>query len=114
MDYLDRPKFCDMRGMLSFYTLWLLGWNSMCGEEISDIIARKKGEKPNPGTIYPALKKLKEAGLIKPTRRGREIRYSITEEGRAELHRSARYFLGVYGEVFKYYSEIYSAKLDLR
>jgi DNA-binding PadR family transcriptional regulator len=36
----------------------------MHGQEIADVIARRKGEKPSPGTIYPALKNLREMGFI--------------------------------------------------
>jgi DNA-binding PadR family transcriptional regulator len=33
-------------------------------QEIADEIAKRKGEKPSPGTIYPALKNLREMGFI--------------------------------------------------
>ena len=49
---------CDMRGMLSFMILWLLSDRSMYGQELAEEIGKRKGEKPNPGTIYPALKEL--------------------------------------------------------
>ena len=101
------PQFCDMRGMLSFYMLWLLNRNNMCGDDIAREIGKRRGEKPNPGTIYPALKKLKEAGLIKSQKRGRRIIYIITHEGRVELDKSVRYFLNAYGDIFRYYNEIW-------
>jgi len=37
----------------------------MHGQELADEIGKRKGEKPSPGTIYPALKGLKESGFIK-------------------------------------------------
>ena len=109
------PQFCDMRGLLSFYMLWLLSWNSMCGEDIAEILRKKRGEKPNPGTIYPALKKLQEAGLVRSKRRGRRAVYIITDEGRSELHKAARYFMRAYGELFKYYSDLWDdSRVSLR
>ncbi len=36
----------------------------MHGQELADGIARRKGEKPSPGTIYPALKNLREMDFI--------------------------------------------------
>ncbi len=36
----------------------------MHGQEIAEEIAKRKGERPSPGTIYPALKSLREMGFI--------------------------------------------------
>ena len=109
---------CDMRGMLSFLVLFLLSRRPMHGQELAKELERRKGEKPSPGTIYPALKALKEAGLIKEsTKEGRRqqtpsdkeppsvhnskaITYSLTAEGQAVLKqarkRFCRTFEGVY------------------
>ncbi|MBI5253441.1 MAG: PadR family transcriptional regulator, partial [Euryarchaeota archaeon] len=70
---------CDMRGMLSFLILWLLSKKSMCGEEIANEIARLRGEKPTPGTIYPALKLLEERKAITSEKRGRRVICHLTE-----------------------------------
>jgi DNA-binding PadR family transcriptional regulator len=35
----------------------------MHGQEIASELAKRRGEKPSPGTIYPALKALKDAGF---------------------------------------------------
>ena len=56
----DDTYCCDMRGMLGFLILFLLSKKSMHGQELADEIAKRKGEKPSPGTIYPALKSLRE------------------------------------------------------
>ena len=56
---------CDMRGMLSFLVLFLLSKSEMHGQEIAAELEKRKGERPSPGTIYPALKGLKESGFIK-------------------------------------------------
>jgi len=55
----DSDYYCDMRGMLGFLILFLLSKKPMHGQEIADEIAKRKGEKPSPGTIYPALKNLR-------------------------------------------------------
>ena len=57
MNKFNDDKCCDMRGLLGFLILFLLSKKSMHGQEIADEIAKRKGEKPSPGTIYPALKK---------------------------------------------------------
>ena len=51
---------CDMRGMLSFQVLYFLSKKSMHGDEIAEEIGKRRGEKPKAGTIYPALKDLKQ------------------------------------------------------
>ncbi len=73
---------CDMRGFLSFLILFLLSKKPMHGQEIADEIERRKGERPSPGTIYPALKSLKEAGFISEEKNGKAITYSLTDEGK--------------------------------
>ena len=52
---------CDMRGLLSFLILFLLSKKPMHGQEIANELERRKGIRPSPGTIYPALK----VGLFK-------------------------------------------------
>ena len=91
---------CDMRGMLSFLILFLLSKKPMCGRELTKEIGRRKGSRPSPGTIYPALKALKEAGLIKEKKTGKIITYSLTEEGRRALAQSKRHFCRVFIGIF--------------
>jgi DNA-binding PadR family transcriptional regulator len=73
---------CDMRGFLSFLILFLLSKKPMHGQEIADEIEKRKGERPSPGTIYPALKSLKEAGFITEEKNGKAITYSLTDDGK--------------------------------
>ena len=91
---------CDMRGMLSFLTLFILSKKSMHGQEIANELAKRKGCKPSPGTIYPALKSLREAGLIKEEKSGKTINYSLTKEGKETLkiakHRFCKIFMGIF------------------
>ena len=91
---------CDMRGMLSFLILFLLSKKPMHGQELADEIGKRKGGKPSPGTIYPALKALKEAGLIKEKKTGKTIVYALTPGGRTGLEKAKRYFCRAFMDVF--------------
>ncbi len=53
----------------------------MHGQEITDEIEKRKGVRPSPGTIYPALKHLKEIGFIKEKKQGKIITYTLAKEG---------------------------------
>jgi PadR family transcriptional regulator, regulatory protein PadR len=96
-----------MRGMLGFLILFLLSKEPMHGQALADEIAKRKGEKPSPGTIYPALKNLREAGFIKEKEEeenknndSKIIVYSLTPRGVGALkiakRRFTRTFLGVF------------------
>src|SRR5919198_2232053 len=84
---LFRSDCCDMRGMLGFLILFLLSKEPMHGQAIADEIAKRKGEKPSPGTIYPALKNLREAGFIREENEDgkKTIVYSLTTRGEGAL-----------------------------
>ena len=85
-----------MRGMLSFLILFLLSKKSMHGQGLANELAKRKGEKPSPGTIYPALKVLKDAKLIKEIKKGKEIVYSLTPGGRRVLQIAKRRFCKIF------------------
>lgn len=92
---------CDMRGMLSFLILWMLSKRSMHGEEMAEEIGRRRGEKPKAGTIYPALKDLKDGGLIKGDKRGKTVVYSLTPSGKKAARESMSYFGKAFGDVIE-------------
>ncbi len=92
---------CDMRGMLSFLLLFLISKKPMHGKEIADELEKRKGERPSPGTIYPALKGLKQAGFVKEKKVGKAITYTITERGKAVLKVSKERFCRTFTEVFE-------------
>ncbi|MFB0500946.1 MAG: PadR family transcriptional regulator [Candidatus Bathyarchaeia archaeon] len=94
------PECCDMRGMLSFLILWLLSKKPMYGQELAEEIGKRRGTKPNPGTIYPALKQLKKRGLIRSKKEGRVTNYRITEKGRKGILKACEYFCKAFGEIF--------------
>jgi PadR family transcriptional regulator, regulatory protein PadR len=91
---------CDMRGMLSFTILWLVSTRPMYGQEIATEIGKRRGEKPNPGTIYPALKDLASRGVIKGRTERRNTVYSITEDGKISFSKARDYFQRAFGEIF--------------
>lgn len=97
---MPKGSKCDMRGLLSFQVLWLLSKRPMHGDEIAEEIGRRRGEKPKPGTIYPALKELKGNRLIRGTRKGKTVIYSLTKDGRAEMRKGIIYLCRSFGEVF--------------
>ncbi len=90
---------CDMRGMLSFQVLWLLSRKSMHGDELAEEIGRRRGAKPKAGTIYPALKELKNNGLIEGKRSGKIIRYELTAGGKEEVKRAKAYFIRSFKDI---------------
>lgn len=93
-------SMCDMRGFLSFLILFMLSKRAMHGQELADEIEKRKGVRPSPGTIYPALKSLKKSGLVTEKKEGKTITYSLTPEGRKTLKAAkeqfCRTFIGVY------------------
>lgn len=95
-----REECCDMRGMLSFLILFLLSKKPMHGQELAGEIGKRKGDRPSPGTIYPALKGLKSARLIEERKSGKTITYRLTPLGsrvlKASKARFCRTFVGVY------------------
>ncbi len=91
--------YCDMRGMLSFLILFLLAKKPMHGDAIATEIGKRKGDKPSPGTIYPALKALHEANLIKETKSGKTITYSLTKDGRVVLAEAKIRFCRIFTDV---------------
>jgi PadR family transcriptional regulator, regulatory protein PadR len=92
---------CDMRGLLSFLILFLLSKKPMHGQEIADEIGKRKGVRPSPGTIYPALKMLKNHGFITEEKQGKTITYSLTPEGKEGLMESKRIFMKTFSGIFQ-------------
>jgi DNA-binding PadR family transcriptional regulator len=91
--------------MLSFYILWLLSKRPMNGQELSEELGKRRGTKPTPGTIYPALKDLRTKGLVEMERKGRTTIYTLTGSGQNGLENACRYFCSAFGEIFQEYSE---------
>ena len=99
----DAVMCCDMRGMLSFMILWLLTKEPMHGQQIAEEIAKRRGTKPSPGTIYPALKDLTQRGLVQGEKKGRRVTYTLTPRGSQGIDRACHYFCQAFQEIFEEY-----------
>ena len=92
---------CDMRGFLSFLILWLLRKKPMSGAELAKEMEARKGCKPNPGTIYPALKELLRKKAVKVhAQKGKEKIYVLTPMGKEQLDAATHSFCKVFYDVF--------------
>jgi DNA-binding PadR family transcriptional regulator len=88
-----------MRGMLSFLILFMLSKKPMHGQEITQELEKRKGARPSPGTVYPALKSLKEAGFLKEIKHGKNIVYSLTPDGKKALQHAKEQFCRTFMDV---------------
>ncbi|MBI5884778.1 PadR family transcriptional regulator [archaeon] len=83
----------DVKGFLSYLLLWMLSKKSMAGAEIARELEKRRGSRPSPGTIYPALKELKLKGFIEADRK--KV-YSLTKKGRLELNKTCSLFCRIF------------------
>lgn len=90
---------CDMRGLLSFQILYLLSKRPMHGDELAEELGKRRGEKPKAGTIYPALKELKERKLIQGIKKGKTIVYTLTPHGKEAKKAALAYFCRCFGDI---------------
>lgn len=90
-------RYIGMKGFLSFLILHELNKKKFCGEDLAENIGRRKGGKLTPGTIYPALKVLREQKLVKMKQSGRKKNYILTKKGHDELKATYKEF----GSMFK-------------
>lgn len=88
-----------MRGMLSFLILFLLSKKAMHGQQLAAEIGKRKGAKPSPGTIYPALGALREAGFIKEKKAGKAVTYSLTPQGERAFKVAKQRFCAAFVDV---------------
>lgn len=84
---------CEMKGYLTYLILWILSKNSRNGAEIGRELEKRRGTKPSPGTIYPALKELKNKGLIDVDE---NKFYSLTVNGKKELKTSCKFVCNIF------------------
>jgi len=92
------PKYIELRGFLSFFILHELDDKSASGDELARIIGGRKTATLTPGTIYPALKRLRRQKLVQYRRNGRKKVYYLTDQGKKELKALysvfAKFFVG--------------------
>ena len=88
-----------MRGFLSFLLLFLLSKKPMNGQDLASELERRKGERPSPGTIYPALKSLREMNWIEEKKEGKNITYTLTSDGKKALKNAKGRFCKIFVDV---------------
>lgn len=71
----------------------------MHGQELADELELRKGDRPSPGTIYPALKALKEEGFVREHADGKLNVYSLTAAGKKALGVSKKMFARAFVDV---------------
>ena len=95
----SESEYMELKGFLSFLILHEIGQKKLCGEDLAKKIGRRKGAMLTPGTIYPALKKLRKKKLVQYKRFGRKKIYNLTSIGEEELgflyKLFSRYFYGL-------------------
>jgi len=100
-----------MRGLLGFLVLFLLSKKPMHGQEIANELAKRRGEKPSPGTIYPALKSLKDLGFLSEEKEGKTITYKLTPKGEKALEIAKKIYENIFGSY--YISSIFKSLIFL-
>jgi len=72
------------RGAVTMAIITLLNERPMHGYELITVLDERSGGrwKPSPGSIYPALGKLEEGGLVTSTEQDGKRLYELTDEGR--------------------------------
>ena len=89
-------RHCRMKGFLSFLVLWLISKKRMTGAEITEELEQRRGHRPSPGTIYPALKYLTNKELLKVDE---NKKYSLTKKGKEELDINLNQFFDTFCDV---------------
>lgn len=88
---------CEMKGFLSFIALKLISKKNMSGEDIMQELKKRRGTKPSPGTVYPALKSLNQYGFIQEIKNGGKMkRYKLTRKGRREIEIATKKFCEIF------------------
>lgn len=80
-----KPQIIDVSGLLGYLILHEISQQKLCGDDLAHGIGKRRcNTKLTPGTIYPALKKLREEGLVKLTVKGRKKIYTLSSKGKRE------------------------------
>ncbi len=102
-DKSNKHDILQLRGFLSFLILHELSNEKLCGEDLAYKIGRRKGEVLTPGTIYPALQKLHDKGLVQYRSEGRKKYYTLTDKGTEQLESLykdfSNYFYGLKNKI---------------
>lgn len=74
------------QGMLKVWVLKLLSEGSKTGYEIIKEMGKRIGWQPSPGSVYPLLQMLGEAGLLSARPVGNKVYWELTSEGQKHLN----------------------------
>ncbi len=96
-----RRRIIDLKGFLSFQILHELKRKRLCGDELAEIIGKKKSSKLTPGTIYPALKNLRRNKLVIYKKSGRKKIYTLTPQGVKEYTTAKKLFKKIFKDLLK-------------
>ena len=73
----------------------------MSGAQLAEEIRARKGCKPNPGTIYPALKELlSKKAIVVDRQQGKEKIYALTPLGKTQAESAAQTICKTFYDVF--------------
>lgn len=86
---------CDMKGFLSFLIMWLLSKQTMNGASLAEALEKRRGTRPSPGTLYPALHELQRRGLIEANK---QKEYALTSKGKKELDAGLQVFCTIFSD----------------
>ncbi|HYD02683.1 MAG TPA: PadR family transcriptional regulator [Alphaproteobacteria bacterium] len=90
------PKHVELKGFLSFFILHELNRYKLTGDDLAKVIGSRRGTVLTPGTIYPALKRLRKLKLVAYRKFGRRKVYVLTPLGKRELDALYSVFRGLF------------------
>lgn len=91
-------------GLLQMQILWVLSRKSTHGYDLMKALGAIKGTIVTQGTMYPALQRLEEMGLVKPETDDRKIVYHITDKGRKTMNQTCLDFVKTFYGIFHDYA----------
>lgn len=97
----ERRRVIDLKGFLSFQILHEIRRKRLCGDELAEIIGKKKSSKLTPGTIYPALKNLRRNKLVTHRQYGRKKLYTLTLKGKKEYAVAKKLFKKTFKDILE-------------
>ena len=97
----SESEYLELKGFLSFLILHEVDKKRLCGEDLAKKIGGRKGAMLTPGTIYPALKKLRQKKLVKYRRFGRKKVYQLSPVGASTFSEGLRWGVEIYHSLKK-------------
>lgn len=94
-----------MRGMLGFLILCELdgATDPLSGQQLAQRMATRRGTDPSPGTLYPALRRLRSSGWLTtaPSGRRNEHLHALTSAGRSAVAGARTWFQQAFGDLVR-------------